>query len=308
MDFSLYLRECRNHLGLTQEELAQELYTFDGKEFSGIQMTTISKWERGITLPRINKQIGLLKYFQSRTGLAFPCIESLSSNYDSILCDKAVEELIIGEKHKTLVFDFASDLTEKNKVKISHLKYVKNSSALLEMVSDIKNESGIEFVMVDKDKINEWILYPGNIFLHSDYKEVFMGLLFSIKLKQETFKKIIAFEKNISELKRNDFASTNDFGSHLIFAFTSMNENVASALFVKYYSHLIANQRNIGEVGSIALTKESRRILYNMNLKLFKTLTVRGKKISSYSEKLNGVFASKNFLKITFLESYCGKK
>jgi transcriptional regulator with XRE-family HTH domain len=51
MKISEYLKRCRDRLGLIQEALSHELYLFDLERFAGVDTTTFSKWERGVTAP-----------------------------------------------------------------------------------------------------------------------------------------------------------------------------------------------------------------------------------------------------------------
>lgn len=67
MQFNEYLKSCREHAGFTQEQLMEELYLFDVDNFSGLDTSTLSKWERDIIKPRLAKQTSILKYFQSKT-------------------------------------------------------------------------------------------------------------------------------------------------------------------------------------------------------------------------------------------------
>jgi len=68
MEVSNYLKNCRDTLGLTQETLTHELYLFDQEHFSNIDITTISKWERGVTAPPMPRLKYIVRYFQKKSG------------------------------------------------------------------------------------------------------------------------------------------------------------------------------------------------------------------------------------------------
>lgn len=60
------LRALRQHLGLTQEQLAQEL---------GIRQQTISEWERGLYQPR-GASATLLRLVAERAGFQYQATET----------------------------------------------------------------------------------------------------------------------------------------------------------------------------------------------------------------------------------------
>ena len=64
MHFNEYLKQCRENSQLTQEQLVNDLYSFDIDSFRGLDTTTLSKWERSVIKPKLSRQVKIIQYFQ----------------------------------------------------------------------------------------------------------------------------------------------------------------------------------------------------------------------------------------------------
>lgn len=62
LTFSQYLQEIRKHSNLTQREMLNHLFSSD-PSFSKLDLTTLSRWERGITTPKLSKQLLIARIF-----------------------------------------------------------------------------------------------------------------------------------------------------------------------------------------------------------------------------------------------------
>ena len=94
MQFNEYLKSCREHNNLTQEQLVHDLYSFNIENFEGLDTSTLSKWERSITRPKISKQISIIKCFQERTGIVLPCWDKYSSEEAAALICESVKQTV----------------------------------------------------------------------------------------------------------------------------------------------------------------------------------------------------------------------
>lgn len=66
--FSVLIKEFRDNHALSQEDLAQMLMSFSGRE--SIDVTTISRWERGVSTPSIQNQLYILR----KLDIKFPLL------------------------------------------------------------------------------------------------------------------------------------------------------------------------------------------------------------------------------------------
>jgi len=306
MHFGNYLKQCREKIGLTQEQLAHNLYAFDIDSFEGIQMTTISKWERAVSQPKLSRQVNILRYFQQETGKPLPCMEQYSAKEaETLICKTGVHNLILGSNNKELVLDFAPQIMTAHNLSIIPIRHTDRIQAILEIAADIRNSANPDITQLDTEKMQRWTLYPGNIFWVCLYKGITTGLLFSLKLKPLTFDQLIKLEKKLEGLQEEDFAALDEAGSHYLLAFFALNDKTAEMLFIRYYAHLIANQGTIEELGATASREEARKILRNMNLHFTGHYTENGKEVRSFRETLRNALACENVVKIILSKEAC---
>jgi hypothetical protein len=125
-------------------------------------------------------------------------------------------------------------------------------------------------------------------------------------VKPEIFDEILKFKMKKSEITTSDFASFDEVGSQLMLSFYAMNEKVAAILFVRYYAHLIANQRNIDEIGGVTINDDAKKIVSNMNLHYHSSYTTNDNvKIKSYRQILANVLVSENAVKMLLVKQEC---
>jgi len=72
MQFCHYLRYCREHFGLTQEEMVSHLYHAH-ESFEGLDAVTLSRWERCQTYPSIQRQQQFILAMRHYGDEIFPC-------------------------------------------------------------------------------------------------------------------------------------------------------------------------------------------------------------------------------------------
>ena len=133
-------------------------------------------------------------------------------------------------------------------------------------------------------------------------------MLFTLRLKPATFKKIISLQISESNLEKDDFASFDEQGSNFIFSFFAMNDKAALILFIRYYAHLIAHQKIIDNVGVTFIMEDAKRLLANMNLKYRASQKLEsGAKMKSYSETLPDFLASEQVVKMILSKQSCSE-
>ena len=305
MKFNTYLKSCREHNALTQEELVHSLYNYDIELFEGLDTSTLSKWERGITHPKASKQVSMIKYFQKETGVVLPCWENYSiQETEHLICQAGVQNLL--GKGKQLILNFPSNIMRLDDLKIYPIRHSDRIDILLDINMDLHQNANHPFAQISLEQFKTWALHPSNLFLACEYKNGFLGLFFSIRLKPEVFQKIINFEMKKSELTIEDFASFDEMGSNYMLSFYALNDKAATMLFIRYYAHLIANQTKIKEIGVITTLDDVKKVVHNMNLEESTSMMTDDQvKLKSYTQSLSNVLVSENVIKMLFSKLEC---
>jgi len=305
MQFNEYLKSCRENNALTQEELVHNLYSYDIEHFEGLDTSTLSKWERSVTKPKMAKQVRIVNYFQEFTGIALPYLPTNNlKEAEALICNIGIQNIL--GKNKTYILDLPSGAMNIDEFKVYPLRHSARMNSLLDINMDIHNEMNHIFTQVTLAQFQAWALHPSNLFLVCEYKNNFLGLLFVLRLKSETYHKLLNFEMKKSDISEDDFASHEEKGCDFFLSFYALNQKSASILFVRYYAHLIANQNNILEVGGISTIKDAEKIAHNMNLKyLSKKITDENIEIRSFTQTLAHVLASENVLKMILEKQKC---
>ena len=305
MHFNEYLRSCRENNNLTQEQLVHDLYSYDIESFEGLDTSTLSKWERNITKPKVSRQVNIIKYFQEQTGTALPCWDGYSTEETENLICKAGMHNLIG-KRKQLILDFPSEMMHIDDLKVYPVRNADRMDTLINLNMDLHESTNHAFTQISHDQFREWALHPSNLFLVCEYKDGYVGLFFSLRLKPEVFDKLLNFEMKKSEITIDDFASFDERGCSYLLSFYALNHKAATMLFVRYYAHLIANQKSIMDIGGVTILDEAKKLVSNMNLHHYKSMiTDDSVEIESYRESLSNVLASENVVRMILSKQEC---
>ena len=305
MQFSEYLRRCREHVRLTQEQLVSELYSYDMESFESLDATTLSKWERGVTKPKIQRQVMLIKYFQHKTGIALPCWEHYSTEEaEELICKTGMKNLL--GKSKELVLNFPSTMVGAGGL---HIVQLRNSDILEEVISinmELDKSFNHETTRLIPEHFESWALEHSNSFFVCTHNKQFFGLLFTLRLKPATLERLMNFEMQEKEITGEDFATFDEMGSNYIVSFFAMNDEAASMLFIRYYAHLISHQNVIREVGVATMMEDGKRLLKHMNFKHYKTIDAgNGLKVEAYRETLPDFLASEYVVRMILSKQSC---
>ena len=175
--------------------------------------------------------------------------------------------------------------------------------ALFKLNMDLHHATNHLFSQLGIEQFKAWSEHPSNLFLACEYKEVFSGLFFSVRLKQDIFDRLMHFEMRKSEIRKEDFAANDEVGSDFLLSFYAINHKVATMLFVRHYAYLIANQKNIIEIGVTTALDEVKKTVHNMNLEFYKSKVLEEKvKLDAYRQKLDKVLATEYVVKMLFSE------
>jgi len=93
--------------------------------------------------------------------------------------------------------------------------------------------------------------------------------------------------------------------NHMI-SFFAMNEKAATMLFIRYYAHLIANQKVIAEVGLATMMEDVKKFIRNMNLHNHGSKSVgKGLTMQTYRETLPIFLTSEEVVKMILSKQDC---
>jgi len=240
--FNEYLKVCREENNLTQEQLTHALYGYNIEYFKGLDTSTLGKWERGVTKPKVSKQVSIIKYFQEMTGMALPCWDHYSvDEAEEMICKVGMKNLL--GKSKELVLNFPSAMIGADDLNVYQLRNSEMIDKIIDINVDLDKDFNQDYTGLQSVQFKEWALNPCHSFYVCEYKDQFFGLLFVLRLKPESFERIMNFEIDERDLTADDFASFDELGCSYMLSFFAMNEKAASMLFIRYYAHLIANQK-----------------------------------------------------------------
>lgn len=303
MKFNTYIKLCREKNHLTQEQLVQELYNYDDV-FKGLDVSALSRWERDISKPSIEKMLKSVRLFAEMSDTVFPCFDDMpNDSIEDELCKLGIKNIIGTSKDHIL--NFPSKSFEVDDIQIKHLRSVDDIDAVLDMPYDtIKSLTGSDSFF-GFDLIKSWALHPSNLFLLSEYKGQFYGLLFILRLKPDTFEKIINFEMSSKDISDDDFATFDEMGSNFPVSFFAYNDKSSSMLFLRYYAHLIANQSVISKVGTTPLLASGKKILEKINLSAYKEKETPLGTLTAYQASLSEVLINEAVLKMIFQKQDC---
>jgi len=305
MYFNEYLKTCRENNALTQEELVSELYNHDVKMFESLDTSTYSRWERAVVKPKTSRQVSILKYFQKRTGVALPCWDQYSiDETEEIICKTGMNNLLGNSKE--LVLNFPSATIGADDLHVYQLRNSDNMEKIISINLDMDKDFNHNTTHFQSEQFKEWALHPSSSFYVCEYKEQFFGLLFTLRLKPEVFERIMDLDIDEKDLSVNDFASFDEMGCNHMISFFAMSEKAASLLFIRYYAHLIANQKFIIEVGLATMMEDARKLIRNMNLHHYSSKIIeKGLELQTYRETLPNFLASQKVVKMILSKQDC---
>ncbi len=298
MNFNTYLKNCRETYNFTQEELTHLLQDSDSI-FTQLDIGTLSRWERAISNPSIDKKLKIMEFFQEHSSLAFPCFNA--ENYEDIqdqICHNAIENIIGSSKE--LILNFPSHYIMVDDLKITELQDIKNIDNIIEISVSLDQEFTKHFSQLQDDHFREWAIHPSSFFLICEYKEQFFGLLFSLRLKPNIFEKLINLEMQEKDLTTDDFAGVGEEGCEYLLNFFSHSQKSAALLFIRYYTFLIANQRDILEVGVATMMKEGETFVERLNLSHYRDIEQDNHTISFYRSPLKQMLVNEAIIKTIF--------
>ena len=305
MHFSEYLKKCREKYALTQGELVSGLAHFDESLFGSLDNVTLSRWELGKSSPNAARQMQAIKYFQSRDNLVFPCFDEAESEMiEKHVCKTGM--LNLPGRNKSLILNFPSSIS-LDELTVLQLKDSEMIDEKIKIALDLNKEfSHNHHSLIDRDQLKAWTQAPQNLFLICEYNKQFFGLLFSLRLKPDSFDKLMNFDIDQSDISPTDFADPEEIGCNFVLAFFAMNDMAASLLSIRYFACLIAQQERIKEIGAISTHTDAIRLMEGIHLHHCKSKTYDASTTRhSYRASLSDILINETMIRILFAKDDC---
>jgi transcriptional regulator with XRE-family HTH domain len=289
---------------MTQDELAEELYLQDAELFAGVNASTLSRWERGTSLPAMKRMERVLAFFQRQAHRPFPCLEERDpASIEAILCERPVRHLF--DRQKSMVNHAELEVGELPGFELVNLRRQGNAEVLLELNSMLHLPANSPFTQVPLEKFRAWLDHPANLFIAVSYRGSFLGLLFTLRLKPEAFDDLLRFRRRKVELELDDFATMEEEGSVYLLSFFALSPAIATTMFTRLFAHLIANQERIREIGIVTSFPDAQDLALKMNLRPTGRHKDGPRTIYAYRNDLYRFFASDLGVKIFFPKHHC---
>jgi len=264
LKFHAYLKLSRRNLNLTQSQLALELYNFDAI-FDGLDVNTIGRWERAVTNTPILKKVKILAYFFEKFNYYFPFLEMNDiQSIEKKLSSSSVNKFL--GKHKQLVMSFPTIHADEKDFQIVHSKKSLHQETAFTTAINICDDMYGYGKFYSVKTLHEFALFASTLFLLCEYKEQYFGHAFFIYLKNDIYKKVMNFEMDYMDITTSDLANVNEKGSYMSMGLFAMNEKAMAILFVRFYAHLIINQKNIQKVGTLISDSDAVNMAKNFGL------------------------------------------
>ncbi|MBN2646925.1 MAG: helix-turn-helix transcriptional regulator [Thiotrichales bacterium] len=298
--FSDYLRICRENRAITQTELVDELLALDDT-FQALDVTTLSRWERGVSKPALGKQTLMIQYFSRHFGRVYPFLEEAEPiTIEKSFCALGFSKLL--GRHK-MVMEFPTRLMDIQQFSIQfYAESVHKSNALRKNYLILRELYGATFSETLHQELAE---NPQNYFAICDYQGDYFGHFFALKLKPDTFNRLMDFSLSVDQIQLNDVCGPQELGCYYYFGFFSIGELVISLIWIHFYTLLIKEQNHIQQLGAMIVSKEGETIAKNMNTQVLHSRQVNGQTISNFQATPAQMLITENVVKMLFNPESC---
>ena len=234
-----------------------------------------------------------------------PCWDNYTvKETEEMICKVGMKNLLGNSKE--LVLNFPSSTIGEDDLNVYQLRNSFTIDEVIDINMGLDKDFNHDTTQLRSEQFKEWALYPSSLFYACEYKRQFFGLLFTLQLKPEVFEKIMDLEIDEKDLTVDDLAAPEEIGCNHMISFFAMNEKAAAMLFVRYYAHLIANQKVIKEIGVATMMEDAKKLIGNMNLHHHGSKGVgKGLELQTYRETLPNFLASEKVVKMLLSKQEC---
>lgn len=241
-----------------------------------------------------SKKTEALKKFSTHV---FPCLYN-QKNIEKNLCKIGIENLIGNSKEH--IMNFPDNIFSLKNINICQIYSHDNIDFILHISQLIFKGLTSNYFNLDVDNLKTFSLDYSNSFLIAEIDNQFLGMFFSLRLKLQSFNKLLTFEMSVDQLTDEDFANYEEEASIFLVSVFAYNEKIAMLLYIKFYAHIIANQNTIINIGTTTLLNGGKKLVEKMHLLHLRDKKYKGKLLSAYSASLEEVLLNEDILKIIF--------
>jgi len=265
MQFCHYIKHCRKEFNLTQEELVTHLYHYDDI-FEGLDAVTLSRWERCLTTPNIERQQKFIQAMRAFCDDSFPCWDILDfASIEEQMYQKGIQKII--GKHKRFILNFPSELIDKDNLNFTLVDDTPLYQPHIELTRNFITKFTNSYIDINPTQFYKLATYESSFFLVATYQQQFFGVIFSIRIQKETFDKLLSKQITENDISLENLASEDEIGYEYPFTFFAYTEQCATILALRYYIHLLQNQNHIKTLGSLPKSKEGKSLVEKLGLK-----------------------------------------
>lgn len=294
MKFNDYMKLCREALNLTQENLVSELFAHNDV-FKGLDTNSYSRWERGSTNPPLNKQVQLLAYFFEKLNTFFPFLDMQHiEGVEEKLTATGMKKLL--GKHQKLVMNFPSSQVDEGDFQVHFAKNSMHKELAFSTAINISDDMYGAGNYYSKEELEHFSLDPNNLFLVCEYNKQYFGHIFLLRLKTDSYRKILQFKKDFLTIENEDIATKSEQGAYFSVGMFTMNDKALSLLFIRLYAELIIHQEHTTALGTIITKEDAETMVRNINMK---KVGSEGE-LTAYSGSLKELLLNEQVVKILF--------
>ena len=294
MKFGAYLRECRMCSHLSQEEFVDAFFKFN-PGFKSLTVNTLSRWERGVNIPSDKSKSKIILVCQKINGVMYPYLKKGGVEIIQQAFDKASITKALGESNKE-VLNFPNNVLSAESFKIWNIHEADKPDDIINYAYDLFVNNNDNFLDISKEVFTSWLLCPSNFCLVVSSNGQFMGVVISLRLKPESFEKLMNLDDTLKNINQDSFANFKEKGASLPLFLHASNGESAAYLILHYFTRLIDKQKFIGEVGMFNFKDQTAKFSKKLNLESFK----EKEGVTSYKAPLSQVLSSGLILKMLF--------
>ncbi len=270
MYFGDYIKTCRTRFGLTQQDLVELLFEFH-PVFHGLDTVTLSRWERNITSPNIERQRYFIEAMQQFDETVFPAFDAIDMDaVEDAIFEKGIQRVI--GKHKTYILDLPSNIIESRAIHITELHHLDDPNPAIHIAYTFFKKVTNNHANIPFNTFKRWVLHPSSRFWIATYYQQFFGMLLSLRLKEEPFEALLNLRKKEHTITADDFAKEDEEGYEYPLTFLGYTEQAASLLFLRYYRYLMNAQAYTAGVGCFPKRREGAKLVHTLGLSPYKSV------------------------------------
>lgn len=288
-------------MGFTQSELIENLVDSQ-LGFGGLDTTTLSRWERGVSKPSLSKQTAIIHYLSNYFGRIYPFIDSAGkTDVEKGFCSIGFTGLI--GRHKDLVMKFPTRQMNQSGFKVCEFGESEHQKTAFDNNLHIYAE--LYKRQLKSEQLAAFSKNPNNLFLVCDHDRQYFGHLFLLRLKPQVFDEVIDFKREDHTLTDADIAAMDEVGSYYFYGMFAMSDQIVALLAVHVYTYLIQNQKQIKEIGMVLASKDGQAMAVNMNMQRQAQQTTEQQTNHSFSASLVEMLINDNVVKMLFNRENC---